>query len=46
MILGDGIRMYKRQSMRKKNATNGYITIGVMKICRSTKKPKEMRRKL
>jgi hypothetical protein len=37
-ILGGGMMMYKRQSMKRKNATNVYITTGVMKTYRSTKK--------
>jgi hypothetical protein len=44
--LGDGMMMYKRQSMRKKNATNVYITTGVMKMYKSTKKSEETQRKL
>jgi hypothetical protein len=41
-----GMMMYKRLSMRRKNITNVYITIGVMKTYRSTKKLKETQRKL
>jgi hypothetical protein len=43
--LGGGIMMYKRRSVRRKNATNIYITTGVMKIYRSTKKLEETQRK-
>jgi hypothetical protein len=35
---GGGMMMYKRQSVRRKNATNVYIRTGVMKTYRSTKK--------
>jgi hypothetical protein len=45
-ILGGGMIMYKRLSMRRKNVTNVYITTGVMKTYRSTKKLEEMQRKL
>jgi hypothetical protein len=38
--------MYKRLSMRRKNVTNVYITTGVMKTYRSTKKLEETQRKL
>jgi hypothetical protein len=44
--LDGGMMMYKRLSMRRKNITNVYITIGVMKTYRSTKKLKETQRKL
>jgi hypothetical protein len=44
--LGGGMMMYKRLSMRRKNVTNVYITTGVMKTYRSTKKLKEMQKKL
>jgi hypothetical protein len=44
--LGDGMMMYKRLLMRKKNVTNVYITIGVMKTYKSTKKLAETQRKL
>jgi hypothetical protein len=44
--LGGGMIMYKRISMRKKNVINIYITTGVMKTYRSTKKLEEMQRKL
>jgi hypothetical protein len=36
-----GMMTYKRRSMRRKNATNVYITTGVMKTYRSTKKLKK-----
>jgi hypothetical protein len=45
-ILGGGMMIYKRRSMRRKNATNVYITTRVMKTYRSTKKLKETQRKL
>jgi hypothetical protein len=45
-ILDGGMMMYKRLSMRKKNVTNVYITTGVMKTYRSTKKLEETQRKL
>jgi hypothetical protein len=38
--------MYKRLSMRRKNVTNVYITTGMMKTYRSTKKLEETQRKL
>jgi hypothetical protein len=44
--LGDGMMMYKKRSVRRKNATNFYITTRVMKTYRSTKKPEETQRKL
>jgi hypothetical protein len=44
--LGGGIMMYKRRSMRRKNAINVYITTRVMKTYKSTKKPEETQRKL
>jgi hypothetical protein len=44
--LGGEMMMYKKLSMRKKNVTNVYITTGVMKTYRSTKKLEEMQRKL
>jgi hypothetical protein len=37
----DGMMIYKRLSMRKKIVTNVYITTGVMKTYRSTKKLEE-----
>jgi adenylosuccinate lyase len=40
-ILGGGMMMYKRQSMKRKNATNVYITTRVMKTYRSTKKTRK-----
>jgi hypothetical protein len=43
---GGGMMMYKRLLMRKKNVINVYITTGVRKIYRSTKKLEEMQRKL
>jgi hypothetical protein len=39
------MRMYVRQSMIRKNVINVYITAGVMKICRSTKKPEKNAKK-
>jgi hypothetical protein len=45
-ILDGGMIMYKRLSMRRKNVTNVYITTGVMKTYRSTKKLEETQRKL
>jgi hypothetical protein len=36
-----GMMKYKRLSMRRKNVTNVYITIRVMKTYRSTKKLEE-----
>jgi hypothetical protein len=45
-ILGGGMMMYKRLSMRRNNVTNVYITTGVMKIYTSTKKLEETQRKL
>jgi hypothetical protein len=45
-ILDGGMMMYKRLSMRKKNVTNVYITTGVMKTYRNTKKLEETQRKL
>jgi hypothetical protein len=44
--LGGGMIMYKRISMRKKNVINIYITTGVMKTYKNTKKLEEMQRKL
>jgi hypothetical protein len=44
--LDSGMMMYKRRSVRRNNVTNVYITTGVMKTYRSTKKPKETQRKL
>jgi hypothetical protein len=44
--LGGEMMMYKRQSVRRKNATNVYITTRVMKVYRSTKKSEETSRKL
>jgi hypothetical protein len=44
--LGGEMIMYKRLSMRRKNVTNVYITTGVMKTYRSTKKLEETQRKL
>jgi hypothetical protein len=41
-----GMMMYKKRSVRKKNATNVYITTGVMKTYKNTKKPEETQRKL
>jgi hypothetical protein len=38
--------MYKRRSVRRNNVINIYITTGVMKTYRSTKKPEEMQKKL
>jgi hypothetical protein len=46
MTLGDEMMMYKRLSMRRKNVTNVYITTGVMKTYKSTKKLEETQRKL
>jgi hypothetical protein len=40
-ILGGRMMMYKRRSVRRKNAINIYITTGVMKIYRSIKKLEE-----
>jgi hypothetical protein len=45
-ILGGGMMMYKRRSMRKNNATNVYIITGVMKTYISTKKLEETQKKL
>jgi hypothetical protein len=44
--LGGGMMMYKKLKMRRKNVTNVYITTGVMKTYRSTKKLEETQRKL
>jgi hypothetical protein len=44
--LGGGMMMYKRRSVRRKNATNVYITTGVMKTYKNTKNPEETQRKL
>jgi hypothetical protein len=44
--IGGGMMMYKRLSMRRKNVTNVYITTGVRKTYRSTKKLEETQRKL
>jgi hypothetical protein len=44
-ILGGGMMMYKRWSVRRKNTTNIYITTGVMKTYRSTKKSEETHKK-
>jgi hypothetical protein len=44
--LGDGMIMYKSLSMRRNNVTNVYITIGVMKTFRNTKKPAETQKKM
>jgi hypothetical protein len=44
--LGGGMMMYKRRSVRRKNTINVYITIGVMKTYRITKKLEETQRKL
>jgi hypothetical protein len=44
--LGGEIMMYKRLSMRRKNVTNVYITTGVMKTYRNTKKVEETQKKL
>jgi hypothetical protein len=44
--LSGGMMMYKNLSMKKMNVTNVYITTGVMKTYRSTKKLEEMQRKL
>jgi hypothetical protein len=40
------VMMYKKLSMRRKNVINVYITTGVMKTYRSTKKLEETQRKL
>jgi hypothetical protein len=45
-ILDGGTRMYKRRLMRKMNATNAYTITGMIKTYRSTKKSKEMQRKI
>jgi hypothetical protein len=44
--LDGGMMMYKMLSMRRKNIINVYITTGVMKTYRSTKKLEETQRKL
>jgi hypothetical protein len=44
--LDGGMMKYKMLSMRRKNVTNVYITIRVMKTYRSTKKLEETQRKL
>jgi hypothetical protein len=44
--LSDGMMMYKRQSVKRKNATNVYNTTRVMKTYRSTKKLEETQRNL
>jgi hypothetical protein len=44
-ILDGGMMMYIRLSMRRKNVTNVYITIGVMKTHRITKKLEETQKK-
>jgi isocitrate dehydrogenase kinase/phosphatase len=44
--LDGGMMMYKRRLMRRKNTTNVYITIGVMKMYKNTKKSEETQRNL
>jgi hypothetical protein len=44
--LDGGMVMYKMRSMRRKNVINIYITTGVMKTYRSTKKLEETQKKL
>jgi hypothetical protein len=44
--LGSEMMMYKRRSVRRKNATNVYITTGVMKTYKSTKKLEETQKKI
>jgi hypothetical protein len=44
--LGGGMMMYKRLSMRRKNVTNIYITTGVMKTYKNTKKLEKTQRKM
>jgi hypothetical protein len=43
--LDGGMMMYKRLSMRRKNVTNVYITTGVLKTYRSTKKTRRNAKK-
>jgi hypothetical protein len=43
--LGGGMMMYKMLSMKRKNVTNVYITTGVLKMYKSTKKLEEMQKK-
>jgi hypothetical protein len=44
--LGGGMMMYKRLSMRRKNVTNVYITTGMTKTYRNTKKLEKTQRKM
>jgi hypothetical protein len=45
-ILGGEMMIYKRRSVRRNNATNVYITAGVMKTYRGIKKLEETQSKL
>jgi hypothetical protein len=44
--LGSGMMMYKRRSVRRKNAINVYIITEVIKTYINIKKPEKTQRKL